>query len=184
MPDAHHRRCAPRSGRSLGSRTAAYAALSLQRARVGRRRSAKVFSAWHAFGFADVLGALSGTERWSDGASALCASLDKKNTRRSQSGHLRSCLTPIIRTVRPAPVTDSPAFQPLHSISLQLRRLRFRSIAFRSLQTGETVKADIGRTQKDGRCGTHPRRFAPRAARTFVTLRFSLIALGRRDKSE
>jgi hypothetical protein len=36
--------------------------------------------------------------------------------RLSQSGHLRSCLAPSIRTVRPAPVTDSPALPPLHSV--------------------------------------------------------------------
>ena len=51
----------PAPGRSLGSRTAAYAALSLQRARVGRLRYAKVFGPRHAFRFA-MLGALSGTK--------------------------------------------------------------------------------------------------------------------------
>jgi hypothetical protein len=33
-----------------------------------------------------------------------------------------------------------------------------------------------------GQCGPHPRRCAPRAARTFVTLRFELIALGSNAK--
>ena len=78
----------------------------------------------------------------------------RENTWHSQSGHLRSCLTPSIRTVRPAPVTDSPALPPLHSIPLQLRSLRFRSIAFRSLQTSETVKETSG-APENRTCGTH-----------------------------
>jgi len=49
--------------------------------------------------------------RWPDGRWRC----HRHAPRFSQSGHLRSCLTPSIRTVRPAPVTDSSAFQPLHS---------------------------------------------------------------------
>ena len=41
---------------------------------------------------------------------------------------------------RPRTTTDSPALHPLHSISLQFRRLHFHSIAFRRPQTGETVR--------------------------------------------
>jgi len=41
---------------------------------------------------------------------------------------------------RPRTMTDSPALHPLHSISLQFRRLHFHSIAFRRPQTGETVR--------------------------------------------
>ena len=37
--------------------------------------------------------------------------------RLSPSRHLRSCLTPSPGPVSPAPVTDSPAFQPLHSLT-------------------------------------------------------------------
>ena len=45
-----------------------------------------------------------------------------------------------IGTVRLRTITDSPALHPLHSISLQFRRLHFRSIAFRRPQTAETVR--------------------------------------------
>src|SRR6516164_654876 len=98
-------------------------------------------------------------ERWSVAASSLML-LDVG----SDGGRLRTwwpvrhgphradtcaaCLVPSIRTVRPAPVTDSPAFQPLHSIPLPLRRLRLRSITFRSLQTVETAKDKSGAPEK------------------------------------
>ena len=42
---------------------------------------------------------------------------------------------------------DSSALHPLHSISLQFRRLHFRSIAFRRSQTGETVRRQIVRAR-------------------------------------
>jgi hypothetical protein len=40
---------------------------------------------------------------------------------------------------RPRTMTDSPALHPLHSISLQFRRLHFRFTSFRRPQTVETV---------------------------------------------
>ena len=43
-----------------------------------------------------------------------------------------------------APVTDSPALRPLHSIPFHFRRLQFHSIAFRRPQTVETVKDTSG----------------------------------------
>ena len=49
---------------------------------------------------------------------------------------------------RPRTPTDSPALHPLHSISLQFRRLHLRSIAFRRPQTGETVRTQIVRARK------------------------------------
>ena len=49
--------------------------------------------------------------RWPDGRWRC----HRHAPRFSQSGHLRSCLTPSIRTVRPAHETDSPALHPLHS---------------------------------------------------------------------
>ena len=65
----------------------------------------------------------------------------------SPSRHLRcspdaptGLLAPNVGTVRLRTMTDSPALQPLHSISLQFRRLHFRSIAFRRPQTAETVR--------------------------------------------
>ena len=63
----------------------------------------------------------------------------------SPSRHLH--FVPSIGTVPPAHSTDSPALHPLHSISLQFRRLHFRSIAFRRPQTGETVRTQIVRAR-------------------------------------
>jgi hypothetical protein len=122
VPDAHHRRCAPRSGRSLGSREAAYAALSLQRARVGRRRFAKVFGACHAFRLANDLGALSGTKDGVTQPRRCRSSMGKENAGRSLSRHLRcvpcakyphcsACARDGLASFAPAPFADASASQ-------------------------------------------------------------------------
>ena len=127
-----------------------------------------------------------------------------KHPTASQSGHLRSArltprgtparTAPSIRPVRPAHEPDSPAFRPLHSLPHPLLRLRGtlsliptaanwrdRQWIHRAHPKGWKVRSG-GQSRTGGKCGPHPRRFAPRAARTFVTLRFELVALGRRDK--
>ena len=56
---------------------------------------------------------------------------------------------------RPHHWPDSSALQPLHSISFQLRRLRFHFIAFRRPQTGETGKASVAPKDSRGRDAPH-----------------------------
>jgi hypothetical protein len=57
---------------------------------------------------------------------------------------------PSTGTVPPAPVTDSPALQPLHSIAFRLQRFHLHSTAFRRPQTGETVKSHRARPKEQG----------------------------------
>ena len=58
--------------------------------------------------------------------------------------HLYSCLIPSVGPAPRAPVTDSPALRPLHSIPFHFRRLQFHSMAFRRSQTVETVNDTSG----------------------------------------
>jgi hypothetical protein len=73
---------------------------------------------------------------------------------------------PSTGTVPPAPVTDSPALQPLHSIAFRLQRFRLHSTAFRRPQTGETVKTHRARPKEQGhqrpRDYVRPDRISPR----------------------
>jgi len=97
------------------------AALSLQRARVGRRRLSNGFRAFQPFRLADDL--------------ARCQALKPRRCRSSLAKataprhRADTCaVAPSIGTLPPHRWPDSSALPPLHSISLQLRRLRFRSI--------------------------------------------------------
>ena len=98
-----------------------------------------------------------------------------QTARFSQSGHLRSCLTPSIRTVRPAPVTDSPAFQPLHS-SRSSPAFRKKSVcSMPGFYSFVSTAANCRDRQSSQRAHPkydrqRPRRCAPRAARTVAML--------------
>jgi len=102
----------------------------------------------------------------------------------SQSGHLHSCQVSALFGPRRWP--DSSALQPLHSISLQLHKLRFRSIAFRRSQTAETVKNSGAPGRNEGQIGMvpkwqvawwqvlqAPRRFAARAGEPWLRCGFA-----------
>ena len=75
VPDAHHRSFVARTGRFTGLRTSHSRPLSCPRARIGRRRLAKVFRAIQPFRLADDFRRGPGRER----------------QKASQSGHLHPC---------------------------------------------------------------------------------------------
>jgi hypothetical protein len=109
--------------------------------------------------------------RWPDGRWRC----HRHAPRFSQSGHLRSCLTPSVRTVRPAPVTDSPAFQPLHS-SRSSPAFRKKSVCsmpgfYSFVSTAANCRDRQSSQRARPKCDQQrPRRCVPRAARTVTML--------------
>jgi len=195
VPDAHHRRCAPRTGRFNGLRTSLTRPFRCPRARVVRRRLLKVFSAIEPFRLADDFRRGPGREKlvncWL--VAALLAGLKSQASASLAIFSLRDFASYARRsiwlgTLPPRTVADSPVCYRLQSGPLHcagfIPQPALRSSANLPRQPGEKSVRPDGGSRQGGQSGTDL--VAALLARLEPSLhfRFSLIALGRSDKSK